>query len=259
MKSKTILFVTGAFVSNNCWDDWKFYFEQKGYTTIAPAWPHKDAPAEVLRNRHPEQAIGAIHLNHLVDYFEQVIESLSEPPILVGHSMGGLIVQLLLQRNLGAAGVAIHSVPPQGVMTFKFSFFRSTFKPLGFFSSAKVPHLMSLSEWKYAITNGMALEDQKDSYHRYATPESKVLLRDTLTSAAKVDFKKPHNPLLFISGSTDHIMPASLNYSNYKKYKDKNSVTAYKDFPGRNHFVLGQPTWREDAAYILKWLESLTA
>lgn len=255
--SKTVLFVTGAFVSNYYWAEWKSYFEQNGYKTLAPAWPHKDAPAEVLRNRHPEKSIGAIRLTQLVDHYAGIIATLPEKPILIGHSMGGLIVQLLLQKGLGAAAVAIHSVPPQGVMTFKFSFFRSTFKPLGFFTSSSVPHLMSFSEWTYAITNGMSQADQKKSYYDYATPESKLLLRDTLTSAAKIDFTKPHNPLLFISGSTDHIMPASLNYTNYKKYRDSNSVTAYKEFSGRNHFVLGLPTWREEADYILNWIADL--
>jgi pimeloyl-ACP methyl ester carboxylesterase len=257
MNTKTVLFITGAFVTNNCWDNWKAYFEEKGYQVSAPSWPFKDAPAEVLRNRHPEASIGSIRLSQLVDHYAGIIEGLSEKPILIGHSMGGLIVQLLLQKGLGVAGVAIHSVPPQGVMTFKFSFFRSTFKPLGFFTPARKPHLMSFSEWKYAITNEMSLEDQKESYYDYATPESKLVLRDTLTKSAKIDFKRPHNPLLFVAGSIDHIMPASLNYSNFKKYKDKNSITEFKEFPGRNHFVLGQTTWKEDADYILRWLNNI--
>jgi fermentation-respiration switch protein FrsA (DUF1100 family) len=84
-----------------------------------------------------------------------------------------------------------------------------------------------------------------------------LLVRDGLSKAAKVDFKKFHDPLFIISGSTDHLIPASLNYSNYKKYKNKKSITDYKEFPGRNHFVLGQPTWKEEAGYILEWLESL--
>ena len=79
-------------------------------------------------------------------------------------------------------------------------------------------------------------------------------MRDTITSVAKVDFKKPHAPLLITSGSIDHTIPASLNYANYKKYSDKKSVTDYREFEGRNHFVLGQPTWKEDADYILAWI-----
>ncbi len=100
-------------------------------------------------------------------------------------------------------------------------------------------------------------EQQKQSYYQFAIPESKLVVRDTITSAAKIDFKKPHAPLLLTSGSDDHTIPASLNYGNYKKYKDSNSVTDYKEFKGRNHFVLGQPTWKEDADYILNWIKGL--
>ncbi|PTQ63731.1 hypothetical protein C8R26_1731 [Nitrosomonas oligotropha] len=101
----------------------------------------------------------------------------------------------------------------------------------------------------------MELELQEKGYLQLAIPESKLVVRDTITSAAKVDFKKPHYPLLFIAGDMDHTIPHQLNYDNYKKYTDKNSITDYKIFPGRNHFVLGQPGWEEIAIYILEWLE----
>ena len=113
---------------------------------------------------------------------------------------------------------------------------------------------MSFSQWQYAFTNGMSLEDQKSSYEESVIPESHNLARDGLRSVAKVDFKKPHVPLLFVSGTEDNIMPASLNHTNYKKYKHAESVTDYKEFAGRNHYVLGQPTWKEDADYILNWI-----
>ena len=77
-----------------------------------------------------------------------------------------------------------------------------------------------------------------------------------MTSAAKVDFRKPHAPLLLTSGDKDHIIPAHLNYRNYKKYPKNNSVVDYKEFEGRNHFVLGQPSWKEDAEYILNWIKT---
>lgn len=113
--------------------------------------------------------------------------------------------------------------------------------------------MMSFKQWQFGFTNGMPEKLQKEGYERYAIPESKLISRDALTSAAHVDFKKAHAPLLITSGSDDHLVPAKLNYANYKKYKSV-SKTDYKEFKGRNHFVLGQPTWKEDAAYILKWL-----
>ncbi|GAB4006364.1 alpha/beta hydrolase [Spirosoma migulaei] len=254
VRPKTIVFITGAFVSNDCWQEWQAYFQQKGYTTLAPAWPHKGAPADVLRNRQPDAQIASNRLAELTNYYAQIVGQLPEKPILIGHSIGGLMVQLLLQRGLGAAGIAIHSVPPQGIFTFKLSFLKAGWKALGFFTSTKESYLMSFKDWQYAFTNGMPVEQQKTAYHQFAIPESKLIVRDTITSAAHVDFSKPHAPLLLTAGSTDHTIPASLNYDNYLKYQHADSVTDYKEFKGRNHFVLGQPTWKEDADYILSWL-----
>ena len=253
--TKTVVFVTGAFVSNSCWDEWKAYFESKGYTCYAPAWPNKDASAATLRSQHPNSPIAKNGLQDVLDTYVNFIKRLPEKPIVIGHSFGGLIVQLLVQRDLAAAGVAIHSVPAKGVITLKWSFIRSLTPAMGFFTSTKKTYLMTFKQWQYTFTNGMSLADQKASYEQIVTPESKKMARDGLKKVAKVDFEKPHVPLLFISGSTDHIMPASLNYSNYKRYKKNNgSITDYKEFEGRNHFVLGLPTWHEEADYTLSWL-----
>jgi pimeloyl-ACP methyl ester carboxylesterase len=252
---KLVLFITGAFVGNNCWEEWFKYFERQGYQCIAPAWPNKDGSPEELRNRHPDEKVAANRLAVITDYFANLVEKLPEQPILIGHSIGGLIVQLLLQRGLGACGVAIHSVPPQGIITFKFSFLKAGWGALGFFTSTKKSFLMSFRQWQYAFTNGMTCDEQKESYYRFAIPESKLIVRDTITSAAKINFSLPHAPLLLTSGSDDHSIPASLNYSNYRKYRNNSSVTSYKEFEGRNHFVLGQPTWQEDADYILDWIK----
>ncbi|GAB2763210.1 alpha/beta hydrolase [Rhabdobacter roseus] len=251
--SKTVLFVTGAFVSHRGWDSWKTYFESQGYTALAPAWPHKDGiPAELRKN--PDLAVAALGLTQVVDYYADIIRQLPEKPIVIGHSLGGLITQLLVQRGLAAAGVAIHSVPPQGVFSFSFSFYKATWNPLGFFKSARKPYVMSFKEWQYAFTNGMSLEEQRSSYEASVIPESRRALRGGLSAEAKIDFKKPHVPLLFVAGSEDYIMPAELNYANFKRYRHAGSVTEFKKFEGRNHYVLGLPTWQENVDYILNWI-----
>lgn len=193
----------------------------------------------------------------MIEYFEDIAKNLPQKPIIIGHSIGGLTAQILLQRNLASAAIAIHSVPPQGIMTFKFSFLKAGWGPLGFFTSTKKTFMMSFSQWQYAFTNGMPEEWQEKAYCDFAIPESKLIVRDTITSTARVDFNAPHKPLLLIAGSIDHTIPESLNYSNYKKYTDKNSVTDYKVFPERNHFVLNQPGWQEIALYIQNWIEKL--
>jgi len=255
-KTGTVVFITGAFVTNHCWDQWKSYFDSKGYKTLAPAWPHKDASADELRKKHPDQNIGLarLRLNAVIEYYANIIRNCDEKPIVIGHSLGGLITQVLVNRDLPAAGVAIHSVPPLGVVPYEPSFLRATWKSLGLFTSSDTTYLMSFKDWQYAFVNGLPKDKQKATYETYTIPESKRVIRDGLTGAAKVDFKKPHPPLLLISGSDDKIIPAHLNERNYQKYKKNGSVLDYKEFPGRNHFVLGLENWKEEAHYILDWI-----
>lgn len=252
--SKSIVFITGAFIGNNCWDEWITYFESQGYNCIAPAWPHKDGSPEELRNRHPDAGIASNKLADITEQFTAIVEALPEKPILIGHSVGGLVVQVLLDRELGAAGVAIHSFPPYSVCTYRFSFIESVWEAMSFFTSIRKTYMPSFSKWKYAFANGMKYELQKELYYKYATPESKRVVRDAFKWVAKIDLKKPHVPLLFISGSKDRLIPASLNYCNYEEYAADNSITDYKDFKGRNHLVFGHPAWKEEAEFILHWL-----
>lgn len=256
--SKQIIFITGAFVTHHCWDEWKPYFESKGYSTVAPAWPYKNNTAVNLRARQPNDTdLAGLTLKEVIDSYAEVAKSFPEKPILIGHSTGGLITQILVNRGLAAAGVAVHSVPTLGVFPYEFSFLKSVWRALGLFTSIKKTYLMSFKTWQYAFVNGMTLAEQKAAYDKFLAPESKTLARNGLSSMAKVDYKKPHAPLLFTSGSEDNIIPAHLNLRNYKRYKKNNSVLDYKDFPGRNHYVLGQPTWKEDADYIIEWLRRL--
>ena len=258
IKTKNIVFVTGAFVNSSSWDDWQSYFRAKGYTTTAPPWPFKNGTSDELRKKQPnDRDLAALTLTEVIDSYVKVVKSFPEKPIVIGHSLGGLMTQIIVNRDLAAAGVAIHPVPPLGVFPYEFSFLKAGWKALGLFSSLKKTYLMSFKDWQYAFVNGMPLKEQQVAYDKYTIPESKTVARGGLTSAAKVDFKKSHPPLLITSGSEDTIIPAHLNIRNYNRYVKNDSVLNYKEFPGRNHFVLGQSTWKEDADYILEWLNRL--
>ncbi len=257
MSTKNIVFVTGAFVSHTCWDDWRAYFQSKGYHTVAPPWPFKDDTAENLRKRQPNDTkLAALTLTELVNHYADIVTSFPEKPIVIGHSLGGLVTQIIVNRDLAAAGVAIHPIPPLGVFPYELSFLKAGWKALGLFTSLKKTYLMSFKDWQYAFVNTMPLDEQKAAYKKLTIPESKTVARGGLTKAASVDFNKPHPPLLITAGDLDTITPAHLNRRIYKRYNKKNgSVLDYKEFKERNHYVLGQPTWKEDADYILYWLD----
>lgn len=257
ISSKTIVFVTGAFVSHHGWAQWQKYFEQQGFKTFAPSWPGKEGSVDELRANHPNiSRLADLTISELIDHYAAFIGKLPEKPILIGHSFGGLISQILLNRGLADAAIVLHSVPPLGVIPYEFSFLKSTWGALGLFTSLKKTYLMPFETWQYAFTNGMSLEDQKKSYEENTIPESKRVARGGLTLAARVDFKKEHKPLLMIAGTTDNIIPASLNKRNFKRYATNNdSITDFKEF-ANNHFVVGLPNWNETAASVSEWINA---
>jgi len=256
INTKNVVFITGAFVNSSSWKEWQSYFESKGYTTVAPAWPFKNGSSDSLRAKHPgtNKGLTDLTLTELVDHYARIVKSFPEKPIVVGHSLGGLITQILVNRDLVAAGAAIHPVPTLGVFPYEFSFLKAGWKSLGLFTSLDKTYLMSFKDWQYAFVNSMPLDQQQAAYNAYTIPESKRVARGGLTSAAKVDYNKEHAPLLITAGDIDNIIPAHLNRRNFNRYKKNNSVLDYKEFKGRNHFVVGQPTWKEDADYILNWI-----
>ena len=252
MKSKTIVFIHGMYMNPLCWEKWLDYYQAKGYHCLAPAWPGRDQPVDTLRKRHPDPQLGKLTLSDVVAHITETIKALDDKPILIGHSMGALIVQLLLQRDLAAAGVAIDSAPPMGVLTTRWSFLKANWPHITPFVSQSSPIEMTFERFQYTFVNTLPLADQKSAYEKYVLPESRRVPRESLT--ARVDFKKPHPPLLLIAGSADNIIPASLNQTNYAKYKASPSTTDFKEFAGRTHFIIGQQGWEQVADYVLAWL-----
>ncbi|MBL8750078.1 MAG: alpha/beta hydrolase [Planctomycetes bacterium] len=253
MQKPPIVFVHGAFVTRKCWDPWVRRFEALGHRCVAPAYPHRDAEPAVLRARHPDPATAAVTLPAVIEVFERAIRACDAPPIVIGHSFGGLLTQILLQRQLGACGVAIDSVPPPGVLSFKWSFLRSTWPALTPFVSANRPYLMSLDHFRYAFVNTLPPAEQQRHWEEQVVPESRRFARAGLGRGARVDFRKSRPPLLLIAGEKDHIIPASLNRTNWRAYRRSPAHTDFHEFAGRDHFLLGTRGWEEVADHSLHW------
>ena len=103
----------------------------------------------------------------------------------------------------------------------------------------------------------MTLEETKIEYDKFVVPESRNVPRSSTGKDGSIDFRKPHVPLLMIAGEKDHIIPSSLNLKNFNAYKDKNSITDFKEFPGRTHYICGQKGWEEVAEYIRVWIDKV--
>lgn len=235
-----------------CWEKWVDTYLAKGYRCLATAWPGRDQPVEALRKHHPDPRLGKLTLRDVLEHCANTIKPAGEKPILIGHSMGGLAVQILLQRDLAAAGIAIESAPPMGVLSTKWPFLKSNWLHITPFVSQSNPIEMTFERFQYTFVNGLPLAEQQAAFERYVVPESRRVPRESLT--ARVDFTKPHAPLLLIAGTNDNIIPASLIKLNHAKYRHSPSVTDFKEFARRTHFIIGQKNWEEVANYSFEWL-----
>lgn len=252
MTQKTVLFIHGMFMTPLCWQEWLAYYQAKGYEALAPAWPNRDQSVQMLRQMHPDAQLGKLGLADVVTHYTAILSSMPAQPVLIGHSMGGLVVQILLEKGWGAAGIAINSAPPMGVFTTQWSFIKSNWPMINPFISGHQPHLMTFPQFQYAFVNGLPLAEQQTAYDTQVVPESRRVPRQSLTSVAQIDYKQQKKPLLFIAGTTDQIIPPSLNRTNYRKYNP--SLTDFQEFAGRTHYIIGQKGWQEVADHTLTWL-----
>ena len=249
-----ILFVHGMFMTSASWAGWEEYFSARGHATHAPDWPHREGSPSELRQSPPE-ALPTLGLADVLDVYRSAIAALPEPPILVGHSMGGLIVQLLLQEGLGRAGVAIDSAPPAGVSALSWSFLRSNVPVL---TKRGKPFVPSKKWFAYAFAHTLDDAELERVWSTYSVPESGQVARDSASPLAKIDPRADRPPLLLIAGELDHIIPASLVRMNHTFYDGP--PTDFREFPGRTHWICGQDGWEEVAAHVESWLgETLPA
>ena len=256
IESKTIVFIHGLFMNPKSWANWVVYFEAKGYTCYAPAFPYHEGNPLDLRN-DINSFLPKLTIGDVVKSYEEFIDTLPEKPIIIGHSVGGFITQKLLELNKAAAGICIDSAPPAGVFTFKWSFWRANLPVINPFkgNSVFVPSV----EWFHnAFCNTMSMEETIAIYKEYVVPESRNIPRSMLNDPyGKINFNKHFNPMLFISGAKDNIIPPTLNLSNLRAYNDKNSIRDYKKFPNRTHFICGQNDWQEVASFVLEWVRGV--
>jgi alpha-beta hydrolase superfamily lysophospholipase len=261
--SKTIILIHGAWVTPKCWDNFKGYFEKRGYTVLTPAWPGKERSVEE-QQRSPDQILLKTGLKEVVEYYTKIVRTESEPPILIGHGFGGFIVQALLDRGLGKMGIAIDSAPPKGVFSLFPSAVWSLLYPLVIPFSWKKILTCPFEDFVYGLLNeSFTREEQEKIYHDFAVPECcKIFWQAALSplgDAMYINFKnKNRAPLLMIAGEKDHLVPAAMNKINFKKYTGNGTKTDFKEFPGRVHWLIAQKGWEEVAEYCEKWIGEQT-
>ncbi|MCS3744138.1 alpha/beta hydrolase [Rhizobium sp. BK661] len=252
----TIVFVHGMFQNPKSWTRWVEYFSRHGFECVVPAWPlHDGDPAELRES--PPPGLGELSLDDVVATMQRVVGNYDRP-VMIGHSVGGLVTQLLVAKGLLSAGVAISSVAPNRMLEFDWGFIKNAAiiaNPL----KGDEPVFMDAKTFHRSFANSLSKADAALAFEETATHDSRNVLRDCMGGAGRIDLECPHSPLLLIGGERDEIIPSELNEKNYKAYKDVGSVTDFLTYPGRSHFICNEPGWEEVAGFVYQWVERNTA
>jgi pimeloyl-ACP methyl ester carboxylesterase len=254
---KTIVLIHGLFLSWTSWEKWVERYSERGFKVEAPAWPGLGGSVEELRA--DPTPFTKLDIKTVVDYYDGLLRQMDSPPILMGHSFGGLFAQLLAYRGLASAVVGIDPLAPAGVLSLPFSTLKASAPVLA--NPLNVPNATMLTpeQFRYAFTNTLTPDDSKALYDRYAVPcVNRILFEGAFEnfvphSPARIDVKADRPPILLIAGGEDHLVTADFTRDNFKLIRQSPAIAAFKEFPGRPHFTGGVDGWEEVADYALDW------
>lgn len=253
-----IVLIHGLWMTPRSWERWIERYESRGYRVVAPSWPGLEGDVEALR-RDPSP-LAELSAARILAHHEEIIRGLESPPIIMGHSFGGTFAQILIDRGVGAAGVAIDGAVVRGIRDLPLSTLRSTAHVLAnpFNRGKAVP--FSEKHFRYAFGNTLDATASRAAWERYAVPAAaRVLFEGAIANLnPKTPFRvdwgnTARAPMLFIGGGADHVVPAKVSRKLAAKAGKAGAVTAYKEFPGRSHFTAGEPGWEEVADFALTW------
>src|SRR5580704_6488825 len=256
---RPVVFVHGLWLHATSWGPWAEFFGAAGYAPLAPGWPGDADTAEGTRSQ-PDRVAGK-GIDDVVEHYARIIADLDSPPIVIGHSFGGLIVQRLLGQNLAAAGVAIDAAPAKGVYYLPPSALRVASIALRKPANRNLAVALTREQFRYGFGNAIPEQESAELYDRWNIPSpGKPLFEDALanftpSSPAKVNTgNKSRGPLLITAGGKDHTVPHAISTATRRLYHKSPAVTDLKEFPDRGHSLTIDHGWREVAQEALDWL-----
>ena len=256
-----VVFVHGLWVHGESWRPWVELFRRNGYDAVAAKWPGEaDTPEATRKNG---AAMAGYGLSEIADFITGQLSLFTEKPVLIGHSFGGMLVQNLLSRGLGAAGVAIDSPPFREAQELPLSVARST-RPL-MRNPLNYKRVVELTEpqFRSGFANAVSEREAKELYSRYSIPGPAKPLFQAVTApfspraAIKVDVRNARRgPLLLVAGAADHTVPPVMVKGMLRAYRKSRAITDFKEFPNRGHSLIMDHGWKELAEYTLNWMHA---
>jgi len=257
--TRPVIFIHGLWLHASSWAPWVELFRTSGYDPIAPGWPGE--PVTVAEARDNPDAVANLSIDHVTDHYAEIIKGLPAPPVIIGHSFGGLFAEKLLGQGLGAAGVAIDPAQIKGVLPLPLAQLRAGLPGLG--NPANLHRSVSLTqkEFRFGFGNAVSEEESNQLFDAWTIPSparplfQAAAANFTLHSQAKVNTdNETRGPLLLISGTADHTVPDVTTRSTLKQYRDSSATTELQQFQGRGHSLTIDSGWRDVAEAVLTWL-----
>ena len=262
-KGRTVCFIHGLWMNPLCWEHFQGYFAGLGYNVVAPGWPGHEGDVEEVRRTAPS-GLANLGFAEIVSHFEEIVRPMDEQPILIGHSFGGLVVQILLDRGLGVAGVGIDAAPPKGVHRLPVTQLKALGHAIRRPANRHRVIMLTFEQFRYGFANTMSEDEAREAYQRYSVPDTaRPLFQSALAAFMKnpptaVDYGNvSRKPLLLIGGGMDHTVPASVSRSNFHKYRHSTAFTDYHEFADRSHNIIVEKGWEEVAQYARDWLDGM--
>jgi pimeloyl-ACP methyl ester carboxylesterase len=256
-----VVFIHGLWVLPSSWDRWAEVFEEAGYAALTPSWP--DDPETVAEARANPEILANKTLGQVADHTAEVIGQLEKKPAVLGHSTGGLLAQILADRGLSAATVAIDPGPFRGVLPLPYSTLRASSPVLRNPLNRHRAVTLTFDQFKYGWANAIEDEEQaKRLYETYHVAAPGVALMQMANAnlnprtEAKLDPRNPNRgPLLIIEGENDHTVAPSIASAAYKRQRHNPGVTEFETVPHRGHSLTIDDGWREVADRALAFVE----
>jgi non-heme chloroperoxidase len=254
-----VVFVHGLWLLPSSWDRWRTVFSEAGFATLAPGWPDDPNTVEEA-NRNPD-VMAHKTIGQIADHFAEVIGSLQKKPVVIGHSFGGLLAQILAGRGLAKASVAIDPAPFRGVLPLPFSSLKSASPVLGNPANHGRAIPLTYEQFRFGFANAVSEDEARELHATYAVPGSGVPLFQAAAAnlnpwtEAKVDTKNPkRGPLLIIDGEKDNTVPWAIANASYKRQKRNAGVTEIVKVPDRGHSLTIDHGWRDVADIALSFV-----
>ncbi|HEY0869996.1 MAG TPA: alpha/beta hydrolase [Acidothermaceae bacterium] len=259
--TKPAVFIHGLWLHATSWGPWLELFRDAGYEPIAPGWPHE--PPSVQEARENPDAVANLGIDDVVDHYAAIINALDAPPVIIGHSFGGLMAEKLLGQGQGVAGVAIDPAQIKGVLPLPLAQLRAGLPGLGNPTNIHKAVSLTQKEFRFGFGNALSEEESDALFEKWTIPSparplfQAAAANFALHSEAKVNTdNNTRGPLLLISGLEDHTVPDVVTRSTLKQYRDSTSVTELKQFEGRGHSLTVDNGWKEVANTVLDWLKT---